>query len=240
MKIRFFLFILMLGISVAVFADKPEESDESVEPFELVIKTKKFENIHVLYYAQLTGGGNFNVNENLRKSSFGKALGYDVEALVGLELTPQWSIDLRFAYNNNVHMYGEKYDEENISRFHSYDLFFNAGYNLMRRIVTDVSTTKTVDYGNSRYSYNRRHNLYVNFGIGTALSSGLTQSGYANGMSFGFDAGLTYTCFFTNRWAFVANGMIYAFTDKYNYIANGLPLDIRLNLNVGVRYSIWR
>ncbi len=175
-------------------------------------------------YLQVTGDVNCSLNENARKGNFSDILGFGGTFSVGREFTPYWSAEIMAAFNQNVHMFGTEFNENNFRDFYSYELFLNGAFNL------------TTAFGG--VNPDRKCNLNLYAGVGTAMASHLGMIREANSVTYGLRGGLNFIWAFSKKCALVASAGLTAMGDNFNGIVNGIPFDGRPDVQIGFRFNV--
>ncbi len=179
------------------------------------------------YFLQLTGGANYDMNENTRFFKMREIIQYGGKLSFGMGFNPYWGTSLQLGYNRNPSIYdtGGTFMRKD---FNSVEMFLNGTYNLSNAI--------------GGYKPNRKNHVHAYLGIGVGYSFGTNPFTHAdfNEVVPGFTLGFNYSYMFNQRIAAIADLGFYGFTDNYNHIDYDLPLDCRLNAQIGIRVYVNR
>ena len=185
-------------------------------------------------YLQLYGGINKSANENLpwtEFSSYPWAGGAFVA--MGRELTPLWGWRAALRYNHNKSRNVPQCESDEVWGWDNLGLFADATFD-----VTDALASR-------RRRKPGRFNVKAFAGIGGAYTFGFPQNiplSYTQAYSSSSTlcaaarAGLTATWQLADRWRVGTELSHTLFTDGFNGVKEGAPMDMRTNWKVGVTY----
>ena len=185
-------------------------------------------------YLQLYGGINKSANENLpwtEFSSYPWAGGAFVA--MGSELTPLWGWRATLRYNHNKSRNVPQCESDEVWGWDNLGLFADATFD-----VTDALAPR-------KRRKPSRFNVKAFAGIGGAYTFGFPQDiplSYTQAYSSSSTlcaaarAGLTATWQLADRWRVGTELSHTLFTDGFNGVKEGTPMDMRTNWKVGVTY----
>lgn len=208
------LFSLSLAMTFALPAGAQEAADKSEAP---------------LWYAQVFGGINKSANENLPWSEFSAApWSGGIFVGVGQELPGPWGWRGVFRFNHNKSRAVQKCESADTWGWNSLELFADATFNLVGRLGAPQRFNLKAFCGlGAGYTFafpkhqalSYTHKYSRNSTVQGAARLGLTAN-YALSRRWNLGAELSHTCF----------------TDAFNGVSAGVPMDARTNLKVGVTY----
>lgn len=182
-----------------------------------------------LWYAQVFGGINKSANENLPWSEFSTApWSGGIFVGVGQELPGPWGWRGVFRFNHNKSRAVQKCESADTWGWNSLELFADATFNLVGRLgapqrfnlkaFCGLGAGYTFAFPKQR-ALSYTHKYSRNSTVQGAARIGLTAN-YALSRRWNLGAELSHTCF----------------TDAFNGVSAGAPMDARTNLKVGVTY----
>ena len=203
-----------MAMTFALPAGAQEAADKSEDP---------------LWYAQVFGGINKSANENLPWSEFSAApWSGGIFVGVGHELPGPWGWRGVFRFNHNKSRAVQKCESADTWGWNSLELFADATFNLVGRLGAPQRFNLKAFCGlGAGYTFafpkhqalSYTHKYSRNSTVQGAARIGLTAH-YALSRRWNLGAELSQTCF----------------TDAFNGVSAGVPMDARTNLKVGVTY----
>lgn len=188
------------------------------------------------YYLQLYAGINKSANEHLPWSEFSRhPWSGGLFVGVGKEFSPLWGWRAAFGYNHNKSRNVPFCESPETWRWDNVELFADMTFD-----VTDA-------LGGLLMRPAGRFNLKAFAGVGGAYTFGFPEKtplsyteAYAKDSTFhgGLRAGLTATYRVADSWRVGIELSHTLFTDRFNGVKSGFPLDGRTNLKVGVTYLL--
>lgn len=182
-----------------------------------------------LWYSQVFGGINKSANENLPWSEFSAApWSGGIFVGVGQELPGPWGWRGVFRFNHNKSRAVQKCESADTWGWNSLELFADATYNLVGRLGAPQRFNLKAFAGlglGYTFAFPKHqplsftHKYSRNSTVQGAARIGLTAN-YALSRRWNLGAELSHTCF----------------TDAFNGVSAGVPMDARTNLKVGVTY----
>lgn len=181
-------------------------------------------------YIQLYAGINKSANENLPWTEFSKypwAGGFFIG--LGEEFTPLWGWRAALRYNHNKSRNVQKCENPDTWGWDNLGLFLDGTFD-----VSDAAKMK-----------NKKFKLRAFAGMGMAYSFGFPQEvplsyttsySNSNSMQLGLRIGLNATYQVANNWHIGMELSNTLFTDGFNGVKDGVPMDLRTNLKIGVAY----
>lgn len=209
-----FIVALFLAFSLSLAGQAQEARQDEPAPF---------------WYAQLFGGINKSANENLPWSEMTSApLSGGFFVAVGQEMASPWGWRTAFRFNHNRSRAVQKCESADTWGWNSLELFADATYNLVGRLGAA-----------------QRFNLKAFAGLGLGYTFAFPQHqplSYTHKYSRNSTVqgaariGLTANYALSRRWNLGAELSHTCFTDAFNGVSAGAPMDARTNLKVGVTY----
>lgn len=209
-----FIVALFLAFSLSLAGQAQEARQEEPAPF---------------WYAQLFGGVNKSANENLPWSEMTSApLSGGFFVAVGQEMASPWGWRTAFRFNHNKSRAVPECENDDTWGWNSLELFADATYNLVGRLgAAQRFNLKAFAGLGLGYTFafpkhqplSFTHKYSRNSTVQGAARIGLTAN-YALSRRWNLGAELSHTCF----------------TDAFNGVSAGVPMDARTNLKVGVTY----
>lgn len=188
------------------------------------------------YYLQLYAGINKSANEHLPWSEFSRhPWSGGLFVGVGKEFNPLWGWRAAFGYNHNK--------SRNVPFCESPETWGWDNVELFADMTFDVTDA----LGGLLMRPAGRFNLKAFAGVGGAYTFGFPEKtplsyteAYAKDSTFhgGLRAGLTATYRVADSWRVGIELSHTLFTDRFNGVKSGFPLDGRTNLKVGVTYLL--
>lgn len=188
------------------------------------------------YYLQLYAGINKSANEHLPWSEFSRhPWSGGLFVGVGKEFNPLWGWRAAFGYNHNK--------SRNVPFCESPETWGWDNVELFADMTFDVTDA----LGGLLLRPAGRFNLKAFAGVGGAYTFGFPEKtplsyteAYAKDSTFhgGLRAGLTATYRVADSWRIGIELSHTLFTDRFNGVKSGFPLDGRTNLKVGVTYLL--
>lgn len=188
------------------------------------------------YYLQLYAGINKSANEHLPWSEFSRhPWSGGLFVGVGKEFNPLWGWRAAFGYNHNK--------SRNVPFCESPETWGWDNVELFADMTFDVTDA----LGGLLMRSAGRFNLKAFAGVGGAYTFGFPEKtplsyteAYAKDSTFhgGLRAGLTATYRVADSWRVGIELSHTLFTDRFNGVKSGFPLDGRTNLKVGVTYLL--
>lgn len=188
------------------------------------------------YYLQLYAGINKSANEHLPWSEFSRyPWSGGLFVGVGREFNPLWGWRAAFGYNHNK--------SRNVPFCESPETWGWDNVELFADMTFDVTDA----LGGLLMRPAGRFNLKAFAGVGGAYTFGFPEKtplsyteAYAKDSTFhgGLRAGLTATYRVADSWRVGIELSHTLFTDRFNGVKSGFPLDGRTNLKVGVTYFL--
>lgn len=188
------------------------------------------------YYLQLYAGINKSANEHLPWSEFSRhPWSGGLFVGVGREFNPLWGWRAAFGYNHNK--------SRNVPFCESPETWGWDNVELFADMTFDVTDA----LGGLLMRPAGRFNLKAFAGVGGAYTFGFPEKpplsyteAYAKDSTFhgGLRAGLTATYRVADSWRVGIELSHTLFTDRFNGVKSGFPLDGRTNLKVGVTYLL--
>lgn len=209
-----FIVALFLAFSLSLDGQAQEARQDEPAPF---------------WYAQLFGGINKSANENLPWSEMTSApLSGGFFVAVGQEMASPWGWRTAFRFNHNKSRAVPECENDDTWGWNSLELFADATYNLVGRLGAA-----------------QRFNLKAFAGLGLGYTFAFPQHqplSYTHKYSRNSTVqgaariGLTANYALSRRWNLGAELSHTCFTDAFNGVSAGVPMDARTNLKVGVTY----
>lgn len=191
------------------------------------------------WYLQAHINGQYNANEDMRYTSFGKALSLGGDLSIGYSFNDFWGLYLELGYYGNKGAYLDGLYGCNKWANYSFSTFeptLNVSYNLTNAFLG--------------YKPYRRNALYIHGGLGAAFSfsndapelcsDGVTQCPVKtkNQTSFKGTIGFNYVYMFNNQIAFTADASAHFLGDNINGCDWQVPVDARFSIAAGLRFYI--
>ena len=209
-----FIVALFLAFSLSLAGQAQEARQDEPAPF---------------WYAQLFGGVNKSANENLPWSEMTSApLSGGFFVAVGQEMASPWGWRTAFRFNHNRSRAVPECENDDTWGWNSLELFADATYNLVGRLGAPQRFNLKAFAGlglGYTFAFPKHqplsftHKYSRNSTVQGAARIGLTAN-YALSRRWNLGAELSHTCF----------------TDAFNGVSAGVPMDARTNLKVGVTY----
>lgn len=191
------------------------------------------------YYLQFFVGLNKSANEHLPWSEFTRyPWSGGLFVGVGKELNALWGWRAAFRYNHNKSRNVPRCERPDTWGWDNVGLFADATFDVTDALAVWMPAGTT-----------ERFNLKAFAGVGGAYTFGFPEEvplsytqAYSKDSTFhaGLRAGLTATYQVAERWRVGAELSHTLFTDRFNGVKGGFPLDGRTNLTVGVVYLLER
>lgn len=188
------------------------------------------------FYIQLYGGINKSANENLPWTEFTSYpwSGGGFLAL-GREITPLWGWRAALRLNHNKSRNVQTCESEDVYGWNSLGLFADATFD-----VTDAIRRKKLEVGKKKPKFNVK--AFAGIGASYTWSYDDVPLSYTHPYSRSskivpaMRVGANATYRLSERWRVGAELSQSLFTDRFNGVAYGAPLDGRTNLKVGITY----
>lgn len=191
------------------------------------------------WYLQAHLNGQYNGNEDIRYTSFGKALSLGGDISVGRNLNDFWGLYLELGYYSNKGAYLD--GPYGCNRWANYSF---------SSIEPTINVSYNLTNGFLGYQPYRRNAFYIHGGLGAAFSfsnnapelcsDGVTPCAVTttNQTAFKGVVGFNYVYMFNNTVAFTADATVHLLGDNYNGCNWQVPVDVRYSIAAGLRFYI--
>lgn len=187
-------------------------------------------------YLQLFGGLNKSANEHLPWTEFSShPFAGGAFMALGKELTPLWGWRAALRYNHNKSRNVEPCESNDTWGWNSIELFADATFDMSDALRHSTAARRQHTF-----------NMKAFAGIGAAYAFGFSHVPLSYTAPYSRDsrlvpalrAGLTATIQLAPAWRVGMELSQTAFTDRFNGVKAGCPLDTRTNLSIGLSYLI--